>query len=220
MMKKNLLIQGAVLSLVAVGFGFLGGKLGQQHNSSEHALATVPNTVQQQGGQTIQSQLVQPPEVAGATFKGLNPIDSKWIQTFLGTKVRNSADESVSIPTNKPILVVAPWCTYCHQSIQLLSQNGLMDKVQVVGAAFNYSETSKKNTLNVTTVSQGEDLMQKALAQEKVSLSSDKMLYALPSDGLDKQLPAFPLLLVPHDGKWYMQEGFYPGVSQWKQVLF
>lgn len=206
-MKWQKALSVAGLVVVCGVAGYVGGLAAWQHSGGASTASTNPPV----SGQT--------PTSTSPNLPGLTAADAKWVNGILSTPVHDSAGQVVHVSPDKPILVVAYWCPFCHKTLQLLEQNHLLDKVQILAMFFNGSEGGQKPA-QVTSVEQAKSLMAQALTSVGIPESkANDVLYALPSDGMDSQIQAVPDLLVPKQGKWYMLKGFIPDVHIWQQAL-
>jgi thiol-disulfide isomerase/thioredoxin len=203
--QKALSVAGLVL--VAGAAGYVGGFTAGLHPGGASTASANPSASSQTTPQT------------NPNLPGLTAADTKWVNGILSTPVHDSAGQVAHVSPDKPILVVAYWCPYCHKALQLLEQNHLLDKVQILAVFFNSSEGNQK-PVQVTSIGQAKSLMAQALKSVGIPESkANDVLYALPSDGMDSQIQAVPDLLVQKQGTWYMLKGFVPDVRTWQQAL-
>lgn len=205
--QKVLSVVGLVVACGAAGYA--GGVL------SRHLQGPVTTSTEA----TASTANLRVTQQAGPSLPGLTAADAKWMEEVLATPVHNGRGDVVHVAPDKPLLVVAYWCPYCHKALQLLQQNHLLDEVQILAVFFNSSEGGQK-PVEVKSVGQAKTLMEQALKSAGVPVTmANDVLYALPSDGMDAQFQAVPDLLVPKQGTWYMLKGFVPDVRTWQQAL-
>ncbi|WP_035462560.1 hypothetical protein [Alicyclobacillus macrosporangiidus] len=206
--KRKLL--GLSALVLAAGAGYAGGTVAGWRTAGQ---ALTSATTLSPAGEA------DPGTTASSALPGLVSADDNWMEGILKTPVHDASGHVVRVSSDRPVLVVAYWCPYCHKALQLLSQNHLLDKVQILAVFFNSSEGDQK-PVQVTSVEQAKSLMAQSLKSAGVPESkANDMLYALPSDGMDSQIQAVPDLLVRKQGKWYVLKGFVPDVHTWQQVL-
>ncbi|MFD1674826.1 TlpA family protein disulfide reductase [Alicyclobacillus fodiniaquatilis] len=148
----------------------------------------------------------------------LQPVRAKLQSELWQARLHNASGHMTTLPTDRPVLIVASWCAFCHQTLQLLSQHDLLNKVQVVVALDDGSEVGGKPA-NVKTVKDEETIFEREMRELHVTLPTNELLYSLPTDSFDHDVSAVPLLLVHRDGKWQELKGYVPDADVWRQAL-
>lgn len=148
---------------------------------------------------------------------GLQPAKVAWVSGILHDSVYNSQGKLVSLSKYKAILLVAPWCPYCHETLQLLNQEHLLSQVTVVNLDIKHQEGGPD--LTVSSVAQAAAIVKKDLAPLKLSVSANVMLYAMPNSMIDRAVQEFPVLLVQHQGVWYIHNGAVSDSQFWENVV-
>ncbi|AEJ43672.1 hypothetical protein TC41_1745 [Alicyclobacillus acidocaldarius subsp. acidocaldarius Tc-4-1] len=144
------------------------------------------------------------------------------MQTLETAQVDTASGEAVKLPLDRPVVVFAPWCEYCHRLEQMLSREGLLDQATWVAAGFEIYEYPI--TQNATTT---RSLLTLAEAEQKVKASYEALhlpmpahvLYAMPGTPLAEAVRGYPDVFVLHDGRWYLQPGYVDAPGFWKTIL-
>ena len=152
-------------------------------------------------------------------WRGLQEANSAFLQTVFTTPVRNRYGKSVAVPQNKPILFSAPWCPYCNLTEHLLIGAGLMSKFTILGVALTGSELGQVPARPANTVAQARMAFRLDWKHYGTHWPTRNILYALPSNPINKVIQTFPTLLIPHAGKWYLQVGYNPSPSYWRSLV-
>ncbi|MBX5437799.1 MAG: hypothetical protein IRZ33_11380 [Alicyclobacillaceae bacterium] len=154
----------------------------------------------------------------GPTWQGLSPASADLERTLRSATVQTADGKQVPFPTDKPVVVMAPWCRYCHLTLQLLQKEGLLPKVTVIAAGLEFSESGKQANSHVTLAS-AEQTVQKSLDDIGVKISAKDVLYALPGTAVDKAVTGYPDVFVPHAGHLYLQPGYVADARFWHALL-
>ena len=152
-------------------------------------------------------------------WDGLPQASPSFVHTVIHTSVDNNSGQPVDIPTSKPILFSADFCPWCASTEKLLISQGLMNRVTVVGIDLNGGEPGQVPARTVTNVKQARTAFQLDWKHYGIEYTTKNLLYALPGNALNNVVTSFPVVLIPHAGKWYVQLGYNPSSSFWRQVL-
>ncbi|MCL6547695.1 MAG: hypothetical protein K6T30_02150 [Alicyclobacillus sp.] len=154
----------------------------------------------------------------GPTWMGLSQAGASLEQALRGARVQTADGKQVPFPTDKPVIVMAPWCKYCHMTLQLLQREGLLPRVTVVAAGLEFSESGKQANSRVT-LAEAKQEVQKSFDHIGVKLSAKNVLYALPGTAVDKVITGYPDVFVPHGGRLYVQPGYVADERFWQMLL-
>lgn len=120
----------------------------------------------------------------------------------------------------KPIYFLAGWCSWCAKTDQLLVSNHLMGKFQLVNVGLNGGERGTPlQPSKVTTVLQAEEKLQHDWEYYQIPWSVSNVDFAMPNSSMNSVVRSFPMILIPHAGHWYVQNGYSPNVGYWHQIL-
>lgn len=204
--------------------GFFGKVTNKHTTSSTQTSLSTPTThsVSTTGSRNTNTSSAKPKLAAdiepnGLSWSGLPQANQKWLSGLFKDTVVTSAGQSVNLPTDKPLVFADPWCKYCHQTLQALQKNGLLNRVLVVNVAVQNQESGKDLTVN--GIGDLVNICENALKSIGVKIPPDQMLYSMPGSALDKALTVYPTILVPHNGQWFVVNGYIENSGFWKLVL-
>ena len=211
-------IKFALYPLIAA-VGLLGGMVVSNVTQSSKTITirqTAPSGYTQGGGSAAAHPLAF---TSAPRWRGLQEASPAFLLTVFKTPVSNQYGKSVAVPQNKPIFFSAPWCPYCNLTEHLLISAGLMSKFTILGVALTGSELGQVPARPANTVAQARKTFQLDWKHYGTHWPTRNILYALPSNPINKVIQAFPTLLIPHAGKWYLQVGYNPSASYWKSLV-
>ncbi|WP_029423345.1 TlpA family protein disulfide reductase [Alicyclobacillus macrosporangiidus] len=199
---------GVVVALLAGGS--IGYAIGH-HAGASRASSTIPE-------HAIASSASSQP-VAAPTWKGLAQAAPNLESALRDAPLLAANGAVVPFPVDKPVLVFAPWCGHCHETIRLLQQEGLLDRVKLVAAGLAYGGNGEPGSQGTITLDKAKQTVQESFDRLGVHMSADSVLYALPGMAVDKVITGYPEILVPHGGHWYVQPGFVADTKFWHNLL-
>ncbi|WP_206830146.1 hypothetical protein [Alicyclobacillus fructus] len=169
--------------------------------------------------------LPSPHAVLGSeTWHGLSTVPSSMLQVLETARVETASGQTVVLPLDRPVIVFAPWCKYCHELAQTLKQEGLLNQATWVAAGFEryeYPMTQNGTMLQLPmpfTLAEAQQKVQQAFAALGVPMP-ERVLYAMPGTALANAIRGFPDVFVPHDGRWYLQPGYVENTTFWRAIL-
>ncbi len=153
----------------------------------------------------------------GDTWVGLKQANTAWISTLMKDAVSTSDGKSAVLPKTGAIIFVAPWCKYCHETIQLLNQNHLLGSVKVANVSLLHQESS--TDLTISNIGQAVSVSEASLQKLGVTIPANQMLYSMPGNALDTAIHGYPTVIIEHNGKWYVENGYVSSAAFWKTIL-
>lgn len=208
-MKRRLVLQGAILAVLACGVGVSIGRLSNNVPTAD-AKAQVSSL--------FIHPSVTAPNVNISLSKMLIPVSQSEAHNFFHTKVHNAAGDMVTVSADRPVLMVASWCKWCHKTLQLLAAQHLLNHVQVVVVLDNGAEVGQKPEV-VKSVHQEQEIFEREMKKIHVNLPPADLLYSLPTDKFDKHVSAVPLLISHYNGKWQELKGYVPNPKIWQNAI-
>lgn len=145
----------------------------------------------------------------------LQPASPTLVSQITDASVRERNGKVESLPTGKPILFFAYWCTHCHDAISQLEKTGYSDKVNYVSVDMQFAPKS-----TAADLSTGIRLTDGSFAKLKMK-EPGNMYFSLPNDALDTALTSqpIPFLLIHTKSGWYAMSGAPANESVWKMVF-
>lgn len=211
------IVKWVAIIVIAACAGFVGGHFPDRTDASANpAIATTATAAAAATGSA--QQQTNPMAGTGAGWEGLAPLSTTWLNQTLRANLKTATGANAALSTGKPILFTAYWCHYCHQTLQTLSQNHSLGKVQVVALGFDQGDGAEP-VHNVTTIKQAVDIYQKTMSQINVSVKPNQILYAMPGTAMESQVTSYPVLIVQHKGTWYYLSGYSSNASLYKTIL-
>lgn len=158
---------------------------------------------------------------ANTTWNGLHEANMQLLTMTLHSKLEDSQGKTVTLAKlNKPIYFLAPWCPFCAKTDKLLIANHLMNHVQIVGVALNGGSMDLPfKSIQVSNSQQARAVFERDWNFYGIHWSISNLDFAMPGSFVDKAVQRFPLVLVPHNGHWYVQEGYNPSPQFWKELI-
>ena len=156
-----------------------------------------------------------------ATWHGLPQISGSSLQTLLHSKLENAQGKVVTLANvHRPIYFLAGWCHFCAATDKLLIQSKLMSQFQLVNVALDGGEKGTPLTpQSIAKVSQAKKALVRDWKYYGIKWSTDTVNFAMPGSSIEQVVREFPLVLVPHGGKWYEQVGYHSSPSFWHSIL-
>ena len=156
-----------------------------------------------------------------ATWHGLPQISGRSLQTLLHSKLENAQGKVVTLArVHRPIYFLAGWCHFCAATDKILIQSKLMGRFQLVNTALDGGE--KGTPLlpqSIHNIKQAQSTLQRDWKYYGIKWSTTTVDFAMPRSSIDQAVREFPLVLVPHGGKWYEQVGYNSSPSFWHSIL-
>ncbi|WP_029423519.1 TlpA family protein disulfide reductase [Alicyclobacillus macrosporangiidus] len=154
-----------------------------------------------------------------STWKGLAQAAPNLESAIKDAPLLAANGAVVPFPADKPVLVFAPWCGHCHETIRLLQQEGLLDRVKLVAAGLAYGSNGAPGSVGTMTLDEAKQTVQESFEALGVHMSADSVLYAMPGTAVDRVIQGYPEILIPHGGHWYVQPGFVADMKFWHNLL-
>ncbi|MFD1676029.1 hypothetical protein [Alicyclobacillus fodiniaquatilis] len=178
-------------------------------HATKHSSAILPMEATGPTTKTISQHV----EVKGLAGGLLQPANAQLVNEVMKATVHANGDKTVAIPTDKPIMFFAYWCSHCHDAISQLEQLGYADKVNFVSTQMQLKPTADE-------FNQGQQLTSQSFTKLGIKEPTN-MYYSLPSDPFNSVLTnqPVPFLLVHTKQGWYTFSGAPSDQNVWKTVL-
>ena len=154
----------------------------------------------------------------GKNWNGLEEVNPAWVKQVFNGAVVNASGTRQSLQGKQAILFAAPWCKYCHATLQLLQKEKLLNKVNIVNVALNRTETGGPPP-TINNVQDAVGVVQQAMNKIGVDIHAKSTLFAMPTSDVNQSITEYPTLLVQHGGKWYIERGYVANGQFWTNIF-